>query len=76
MTTACIVDVSYEADNEHSIYEYCMMICDYWLKECISFKRNCHGRKWPLPVPRKCMDKRYKCAEDCQLYKEYTFTQK
>ncbi|KAI0215718.1 hypothetical protein LSAT2_032227 [Lamellibrachia satsuma] len=73
-TTVRVADVTSEIDKDYSMYDYCMMICNYWLNDCII--RHCRGRSWPRPVPKECMDKRYKCAEDCQLYKSYDYTHK
>ncbi|KAI0229799.1 hypothetical protein LSAT2_019767 [Lamellibrachia satsuma] len=47
----------------------CLRLCDAALQNCIR-KHGC-GRKWPLPVPDKCLEMHGKMVDHCERFLEF-----
>ncbi|KAK2182163.1 hypothetical protein NP493_364g01033 [Ridgeia piscesae] len=61
---ACVVLLTFEklATGE-SEFENCMEGCDILFSNCI--RESCTARAWPLPIPKKCVDERSSCVDQC-----------
>ncbi|KAK2186051.1 hypothetical protein NP493_204g04008 [Ridgeia piscesae] len=49
------------------VYQTCLDACSVIFSNCL--KRECPGRRWPLPVTQKCIEVRLICIHDCEAFK-------